>query len=117
MKNTTSKMGVSTKIMALVLCVSSLAVVAGVTGCTSTGSRYKQSTGEYIDDHGLSSKVKSALSDDTQFKYEDVKVTTFKSVVQLNGFVNTKDQKSRAEDIAKKVDGVKTIENNITVKE
>ena len=104
------------KALALVLCVGALPLIGGVTGC-STGSRYKQSTGEYIDDHGLSSHVQKALKADPQFKYDDVNVVTFKGVVQLSGFVSTKDQKSRAGDLAKKVDGVKEIENNITVKE
>ena len=45
-----------------------------------------------------------------------VEVKTFKGVTQLSGFVNSRDQKSRAADIAKRVEGVKSIENNITVK-
>jgi len=104
------------KVLALVLCVGALPLGSGVTGC-STGSRYKQSTGEYIDDHGLSSHVKKALKADPQFKYDDVNVVTFKGVVQLSGFVSTKDQKSRAGDLAKTVEGVNEIQNNITVKE
>ena len=100
---------------ALILSVGALVVVGGITGCA--GDRYTQSTGERIDDKGESSRVRSALSDDTQYKYEDVKVQTFKGVVQLSGFVNSRDQKNRAGDIAKKVQGVKEVENNITVKE
>ena len=42
---------------------------------------------------------------------------TFKSVVQLSGFVNSRDQKNRAGDLAKKVEGIKEVHNNITVKE
>jgi hyperosmotically inducible protein len=104
------------KVLTLILCVGALPLGGGVTGC-STGSRYKQSTGEYIDDHGLSSHVKKALKADPQFKYDDVNVVTFKGVVQLSGFVSTKDQKNRAGDLAKKVEGVNEVENNITVKE
>ena len=102
--------------MACVLCVGALPLIGFVTGCT-TGSRYHQSTGEYIDDHGLSSDVKGALGRDGLYKYDDVNVVTFKGVVQLSGFVNTRDQKSRAGDIAKAVAGVRGLENNITVKE
>jgi len=46
-----------------------------------------------------------------------VTVQTFKGVVQLGGFVNSRDQKNRAGDLAKNVEGVKGVENNITVKE
>ncbi|MBI5386965.1 MAG: BON domain-containing protein [Verrucomicrobia bacterium] len=116
MKNTLVKTSHPLKVLALILCVGALPLVCGLTGC-STGSRYRQSTGEYIDDHGLSSAVKKALKADPQFKYDDVNVVTFKGVVQLSGFVNTKDQKNRAGDLAKKVEGVKEVENNITVKE
>ena len=102
--------------LALIVCIGAMPFLTGVTGC-STGTRYKQSTGEYIDDHGLSSHVKKALGDDTQNKYPDVNVVTFKGVVQLNGFVNTKEQKNRAGELARSVENVKEVKNNITVKE
>jgi osmotically-inducible protein OsmY len=101
---------------ALIISVGALPLLCGVTGCT-TGNEYKQSTGEYIDDHGTSSRVEKALGNDPQFKYEGVKVNTFKGTVQLSGFVNTKEQKNRAGDLARNVENVKEVENNITVKE
>ena len=108
-------MGRVLKLSALILSLGALATLGGLTGCA--GDRYTQSTGERIDDKGDSSRVRSALSDDTQYKYNDVKVQTFKGVVQLSGFVNSRDQKNRAGDLAKKVECVKEVENNITVKE
>jgi len=116
MKNTSVSTGHPLRAWALILCVGAWPLVVGVSGCSS-GSRYKQSTGEYIDDHGLSSHVKKALGEDHQYKYDDVNVVTFKGVVQLSGFTNTKDQRNRAGEIARKVEGVKEVENNITVKE
>ncbi len=101
----------------LMLTLTTAVWIGSLTGCTSPGSRYKQSTGESIDDRGLSSAVKKALGNDTQFKYEDVNVVTFKGVVQLSGFVSIEGQKSRAGDLAKNVRGVNEIQNNITVKE
>lgn len=89
--------------------------MVGLSGCA--GNRYEQSTGEYIDDKATTSRVKDMLGDDTVYKYPDIKVTSFKGTVQLSGFVNKKDQKDRAGDLAKKVQGVKDVENNITVKE
>ena len=86
-----------------------------LTGCA--GDRYTQSTGERIDDKSDSSRVRKALSGDTQYKYGDVSVQTFKGVVQLSGFVNSRDQKNRAGDLARRVEGVRGVENNITVKE
>ena len=98
------------------LSLSSVPFLLGVTGC-ATGSRYEQSTGERIDDHGTSSRVKARLGEDTQYKYEGVSVETFKGTVQLSGFVNSRDQKNRAGDLAKHVIAVKDVVNNITVKE
>lgn len=116
MKKTSANTGKTLKAFGLILSLGALPMLCGVTGC-STGSQYKQSTGEYIDDHGTSSRVKKALSADTQYKYGDVNVQTFKGVVQLSGFVNSRDQKNRAGDLAKKVEGAREVENHITVKE
>lgn len=59
-----------------------------------------------------------ALSFDPQRQYfEDVKVETFEDVVQLSGFVNTRDLKNRAGDIARDAAGGRDVRNNITVKE
>ncbi|MGD0351560.1 MAG: BON domain-containing protein [Verrucomicrobiota bacterium] len=116
MKKTSVNMGKTLKVLGLVIGLGALPLLLGVTGCT-TGSRYEQSTGERIDDHGTSSRVRAALADDSQYKYDGVNVETFKGVVQLSGFVNTKDQKNRAGDLARKVAGVTDVENNITVKE
>ncbi len=112
-KNSSGTM-VRTWVLAAALCA--IPLLSGPTGCT-TGSRYKQSTGEVIDDHGLSSDVKSALGADTRFKYDDVNVVTFKGVVQLSGFVNNRDQKARAGELAGKVANVKEVQNNISIKE
>lgn len=84
------------------------------TGCA--GNRYERSTGESIDDRATTSRVKSALHDDHVYKYPDVKVTTFKGRVQLSGFVDNREQKSKAEELAKNTEGVKDVENSITVK-
>ena len=116
MKTTTIQPVQPLKLLAFMLCIGALPLICVVSGC-STGSRYQQSTGEYIDDHGLSSQVKKELGEDHRYKYEDVNVVTFKGVVQLSGFVNTKDQKNRAGDLARKIEGVKEVRNNISIKE
>jgi hyperosmotically inducible periplasmic protein len=105
----------TTKVLGLVLCLGAMPLVTVLTGCA--GDRYHQSTGEAIDDETISMHVRSALSDDTQYKYDDVSVKTFKGTVQLSGFVNASAQKDRAETLAKGVEGVKDVENGITVKE
>ncbi len=115
MKKTSAVTVKTLRAFGLILALGALPLASGLTGCA--GNRYTQSTGEHIDDSGDSSRVKKALAADTQYKYDDVQVKTFKGVVQLSGFVNSKEQKNRAGDIAEKVQGIKEIENNITVKE
>ena len=117
MKKTSVNTGKTLKVLGLVIGLGALPLLLGVTGCTTTGSRYEQSSGERIDDHGTSSRVRAALANDSQYKYDEVNVETFKGTVQLSGFVNMRDQKNRAGDLARKVRGVNDVENNITVKE
>ena len=85
------------------------------TGCA--GDRYNRSTGEFIDDHSVKSRVETALGDSPDYKFGDVQVTVFKGTVQLSGFVDMASQKSRAGDIAKSVQGVRSVSNDITVKD
>jgi osmotically-inducible protein OsmY len=114
MKKTSFQTG-TTKALGLVLCLAALPLVTMVSGCA--GDRYHQSTGQAIDDEGITMRVKSALSGDTDYKYEGVQVQTFKGTVQLSGFVNTHAQKDRAAGLAKGVENVRDVENNITVKD
>jgi hypothetical protein len=99
-----------------ILCISIAPVAAGlvVTGCA--GDRYHESTGESIDDTAITARVKSALGSDSQYKYDDVHVTTFKGTVQLSGFVSNRDARNHALDLAKNTEGVKDVSNNIDLK-
>ena len=102
--------------LGLILYLGALPLLVGVIG--SASGRYTQSTGERIDDRATSSHVSAALADSHQRKYfEGVNVETFKDVVQLSGFVNTRDLKVRAGDIARDAAGGREVRNNITVKE
>lgn len=103
------------KIIALV-CVGALLGTANLlsTGCAASGT--KQSTGAYIDDASITTKVKSAFVGDDTVKASQVKVETYNGTVQLSGFVDTAVEKERAEQIARGVGGVKGVVNNITVK-
>lgn len=88
--------------------------IAFTTACSSSATR--QSTGEYIDDTAISAKVKSAMISDDTVKALDVQVETFRGVVQLSGFVDSAEQKSRAEQIARSTNGVRNVTNNIQLK-
>jgi osmotically-inducible protein OsmY len=96
------------------LLFASLAAMIVAVGCA--GNQTQESTGEYIDDAAISTKVKSRLLMDKDASGLDIKVETFKGVVQLSGFVESDLEKQRAGEIAEGVDGVRHVENRISVK-
>src|SRR6266404_493025 len=77
-----------------------------LTGTGCAGSRYQRSTGTYLDDKGISTRVKTALFRDPVVSGFDVHVNTFRGDVQLSGFVNTPEQKDRAAQVARQISGV-----------
>ncbi len=82
--------------------------------CQATPTQ--ESTGQYIDSTVISTKVRAKIADDPLVKITDIDVNAFKDTVQLSGFVNTAEEKARAGRIAAGVEGVRRVENNITVK-
>ncbi|MBI4995676.1 MAG: BON domain-containing protein [Rhodocyclales bacterium] len=91
-----------------------LLAAALLAACGSTPSR--ESTGEYIDDTAITTKVKAALVADKSVKATNVSVETFKGTVQLSGFADNTTEIARAVEIASKVAGVKAVQNDIKLK-
>lgn len=91
-----------------------LSIVVALGGCAST--KTSESTGEFIDDTVLTANVKTALLADKTTPGMSIQVESFKGKVQLSGFVNTKEQAQKAEEVASRVKGVKSVINKIDVK-
>jgi osmotically-inducible protein OsmY len=87
---------------------------AFVTGCASTAKQ--ESTGEYLDDSVITTKVKAAILNDPELKVLQINVETFKGVVQLSGFVESKAMLSRAVDVTRGVAGVKSVKADMRVR-
>ncbi|HEY1661511.1 MAG TPA: BON domain-containing protein [Verrucomicrobiae bacterium] len=100
----------------LALCLGLLTSTAVITTTGCAGDKYDRSTGQYIDDQSLQVRVGDALHDNADYKFGGVNVDSFRGTVQLSGFVDTQDQKSKAEDITKNVQGVQKVVNNISLK-
>lgn len=83
-------------------------------GCAGTSTR--ESTGEYIDDTWITTKVKAALVEDSVVKASEVNVETFKGIVQLSGFVTSKAAMDQAMVLATNVDGVTSVRNDMRIK-
>jgi osmotically-inducible protein OsmY len=89
-------------------------VLAVFAGCAS--SRTQESTGQYVDDSAITAKVKAAMLEDPGLKSLQVGVETFKGTVQLSGFVNSAEMRNRAATVASRVNGVKSVKNDLVVK-
>jgi hyperosmotically inducible protein len=73
--------------------------------------------GEYTDDKVLHTKVWAALTDDKTADASEINLEIYKGVVQLNGFVDNEKEKAQAEKVAKGVEGVKGVQNNLVIKD
>ncbi|WP_370690780.1 BON domain-containing protein [Methylicorpusculum sp.] len=91
-----------------------LLLATSVAGCTSTPTR--SSTGEYIDDSVVTSSIKALIYDDPELKIGQISVKTYKGVVQLSGFVNSKQAADKAAALARSVKGVDRVDNSLIVK-
>jgi len=89
-------------------------VFASVLGCA--GGPQKESTGEYVTDSWITSKVKLALAEDPDVKAREVNVETFKGVVQLSGFVISQAAMNQAVYRTSKIQGVTEVKNDMRIK-
>ncbi len=83
-------------------------------GCA--GGPQSASFGEHVDDSVITSKVKTALLSSPDISGLDINVQTFKGRVQLNGLVNDAQQIQQAGQLAREVNGVVAVENNLSIK-
>ena len=83
-------------------------------GCAST--QKQEGTGEYVDDSVITSKVKTAILQDSTLSSAEINVETFKGVVQLSGFVNSSADITKAVAVARSVGGVKSVKNDMRLK-
>ncbi|MEM6051437.1 molecular chaperone OsmY [Erwinia sp. P7711] len=86
----------------------------------SAGSKIDSSmkkVGGFMDDSGVTAKVKAALVDDDAIKSTDISVETHSGVVTLSGFVPSQDQAEKAVAVAQKVEGVKSVSDKLHAKD
>ncbi|MEL3892113.1 BON domain-containing protein [Ferrovibrio sp. MS7] len=91
-----------------------LAVTGGLAACSSTPRQ--ESTGEYVDSAAITTKVKTAILNEPSLKSMQISVETFKDSVQLSGFVDSSANRSKAGELARNVEGVKSVKNDLVVK-
>lgn len=88
--------------------------LTGLAGCASTEKH--ESTGQYVDDTTITTKVKAAIFNDPTLKSAEINVETFKGRVQLSGFVASRASIDRAVVVAQGVKGVTSVANDMRIK-
>lgn len=95
----------------LVLAAAALTTLGG---CASTATQ--ESTGQYMDDTGITAKVKAAIFNEATLKSAEINVETFKGVVQLSGFVGTQSDIDKAVSVTRAITGVRSVKNDMRLK-
>jgi osmotically-inducible protein OsmY len=88
------------------------AALFGLAGCASNG---KQEGGSYFQDAGITARVKTAIFNEPGLKIMNVSVETSDRVVELSGSVKSRAEKLKVGDVARRIDGVKRVKNDLTV--
>ena len=83
-------------------------------GCAGTSK--SEGTGEYVDDSIITTKVKTAIFNEPTLKSAEINVETFKGVVQLSGFVSSQANIYKAVEVARNVNGVTNVKNDMRLK-
>lgn len=86
----------------------------GMAACSTT--RTQRAPGEQVDDAALLTSVKSALASDPITESGEINVDVHRGIVKLSGFVDSSKEQAQAVQVARTVDGVKEVLNDIAVK-
>lgn len=97
--------------------LSGVVVVFAVMGLIGCQSMTGKAAGENISDASISTAVQSKLTSDRVSNFTRVDVDTERGVVNLSGVVQSSEQKARASELARQVNGVKRVNNNLQVQD
>lgn len=92
-------------------------VLVGILGIflTACQSMTGKTAGQNVDDATMSTSIQGKLTSDKASNFTRINVDTERGVVTLNGVVQTAEDKMRAEELARKVDGVTKVNNNLQI--
>jgi hyperosmotically inducible periplasmic protein len=102
-------MRLNTRILPLALLLAGSAV-----GCVST-PRYDQSNARAVDDATITANVKAALVQDPATRSRNISVNTLNGTVELSGFVDSREERHEAEQVAGSIAGVRLVQNQLQV--
>jgi hyperosmotically inducible protein len=90
------------------------ALMVSALGCATQSE--PQSPGAYMDDSWITTKVKTAILNEPSLKVMQINVETYKGVVQLSGFVDSAASQAKAVEIARSVQGVTSVKNDLRLR-
>jgi osmotically-inducible protein OsmY len=94
--------------------LASFALMTALMACAATPKH--ESTGEYVDDSVITTKVKTAIFEDATLKMLQINVKTYQGTVQLSGFVDSAQSVTKAGEVARSVNNVTSVKNDLIVK-
>ena len=90
------------------------ALLVSALGCATQSE--PQSPGAYMGDSWVTTKVKTAILNEPSLKVLQINVETYKGMVQLSGFVDNADSRAKAAEIARSVQGVTSVKNDLQLR-
>ena len=89
--------------------------ILGFTACSTPG-KDERSAGRALDDRNIAEQIRHSLDQEPVYKFGSINVKAFAGDVQLSGFVNSDEQRRRAEEIASTTPGVVSVHNSLLLK-
>jgi hyperosmotically inducible periplasmic protein len=96
------------------IAAASAMVLITASGCAVT--RGQETVGAYIDDTAITTAVKARYVENKDVDTLSIKVETLNGTVMLSGFAKNANEKTMAETLAWKVNGVKSVKNEVAVR-
>ena len=96
-----------------------IAAMTAVVLLTTSGCavhRGQETVGAYIDDTTITTQIKSRFAEDKQVAATSIRVETLNGTVMLSGFAKSATEKNTAEAIARRVNGVRSVKNEIAIR-
>ena len=98
------------------LIVASMMAIGALTGSGCAVSGGQSTTGQYVDDATITTRVKARMAEDPNVSAMRISVETLNGTVQLSGFATTQAEKDKAAVLARGVPDVRDVRNNIIVR-
>ena len=95
---------------------SAAAVIVLVTASGCAVTRGQETVGAYVDDASITTSLKARYVENKQVDASSIKVETLNGTVMLSGFAKNSNEKTTAEELTWKVNGVKGVKNEIAVR-